>query len=103
MQEYTTAFHTTEVILVLILGSLPGAVIAGTSNYQINRFPPDLCTAANLNIFFHTFVLPIAICTTLGLIMSFTAFWILRRVSVLLCYTVLYHSLFVCLFLSFFL
>jgi len=73
--------HVLEIIILLLLGSLPGAVIAGTSKYQVNTFPPTLCVPANLSVFFHSFDLPVAIGATIGLSMSFTAFWILRRVS----------------------
>jgi len=80
MEEHSKVFHVAEVIIVLILGSLAGTVIVGTSEYQINRFPPDLCVATNPSVFFHTFALPIAIGASIGLSMLFTTFWILRRV-----------------------
>ena len=82
MENYATKCHAIEVTIVLVLGSLPGAIIAGTSGYQIDRFPPDLCVPIDPNVFFHTFTLPIAIGATIGLSMLLTTFWILRRVSV---------------------
>ena len=81
MEEHSKVSHILEVITVLTLGSLAGAVIVGTSEYQINRFPPDLCVPTNPSVFFHSFALPIAIGASIGLCMLFTTFWILRRVS----------------------
>lgn len=81
MMDHSTTCHITEVIIILVLGSLPGAIIVGTSKYHINSFPPEFCIPGNLSVFFHSFELPVAIGATVGLSMSFTAFWILRRVS----------------------
>jgi len=83
MEEHSKVSHIVEVIIVLIVGSLPGAVIIGTSQYQINRFPPEVCISNDYSVFFHSFALPIAIGASIGLCMLFTAFWVLRRVSYL--------------------
>jgi len=91
MQDHSTTCHVIEIIIVLVLGSLPGAVITGTSKYQVSTFPPALCVPADLSIFFHSFELPVAIGATIGLSMSFTAFWILRRVRLQLLLCMLMH------------
>lgn len=81
MSDYGRIAHIVEVITVIALGSLPGAIIIGTSQYQIDRFPPDLCVPDDPTIFFYTYSLAVAIGSTIGLIMLFTSFTILRRVS----------------------
>jgi len=82
MENHAKKCHVIEVAIVLVIGSLPGAIIAGTSGYQIDRFPPDVCVPINLDVFFYTFLFPIALGATLGLCMLITTFWILRRVSI---------------------
>ena len=81
MSDHGRIAHIVEVTIVMILGSLPGVVIINTSQYRIDRFPPDLCVPSNANVFFYTFSLTVAIGSTLGLAMLFTTFTILRRVS----------------------
>ena len=81
MSEYSKIAHITELIVVLVLSALPGIIVLTTSKYQIDRFPPDVCYPS-VDLFFHTLMLPIAICATIGLAMLFTVFTILRRVSV---------------------
>ena len=81
LENHARKCHVMEVTILLALGSLPGAIIAGTSSYQINRFPPDVCVPVDLNVFFYTFTFPIAIGATIGLSMLLTTFCILRRVS----------------------
>ena len=83
MSDYSKIAHITELILVFVLNALPGIVVLTTSKYQIDRFPPDVCYPS-VDTFFHTFILPIAIYSTIGPAMLFTVFIILRRVSVML-------------------
>ena len=83
MSEYSKIAHITELIVVFVLNALPGIVVLTTSKYQIDRFPPDVCYPS-VDTFFHTFMLPIAIYSTIGPAMLFTVFTILRRVSVML-------------------
>ena len=85
MSEYSKIAHITELIVVLVLSALPGIIVLTTSKYQIDRFPPDACFP-NVDILFHTLLLPYTIYATIGLAMLFTVFTILRRVSVMLGY-----------------
>ena len=73
--------HAAELIIVLVLGLIPGVIIVSTSKYQIDGFLPDLCAPSRRDVLFYTLLLPIVIGSTIGLTMLFTAFWILRRVS----------------------
>ena len=81
MSVYGRTTHIVEVIVVIVLGSLPGVVIIGTSKYQINGFPPDMCAPSNSSVFFYTYSLTVSIGSTIGLGMLLTAFSVLRRVS----------------------
>ena len=81
IDEYHRITHIVEVIIAMSLGLLPGAVIIGTSKYQISSFPPDLCVPGNSSVFFYTYSLTVSIGSTIGLGMLFTAFSVLRRVS----------------------
>lgn len=82
MTEYSRIAHAVEMIIIIALGLLPGAIIVSTSKYRINDFLPELCVPTSDHLFFYTFSLPIIISATIGLAMLFTAFWIVRRVSV---------------------
>ena len=81
MNKYSKTAHIVEVIVVLVLGLLPGIIVLSTSKYQIGRFPPDTCFPS-IDIIFHTFQLPFMIYATFILPMLFTVFLILRRVSI---------------------
>ena len=81
MSDYSRIAHIVEVIVVIALGSLPGVVIIATSKYQLNTFPPDTCIPSDPHVFFYTFSLTVSIGSTIGLVMLFTAFSVLRRVS----------------------
>ena len=72
--------HVVEVIVVLVLGLLPGIIVLSTTKYQIDRFPPDTCYP-NIEIMFHSFILPVIIYATIELAMLFTVFSVLRQVS----------------------
>ena len=89
MNKYSKNAHIVEVIVVLMLGCLPGIIVLSTSKYQIGRFPPDTCFPST-DIIFHTFKFPFLIYATLILAMLFTVFLILHRVS--LVSTILYRS-----------
>lgn len=81
MSDYGKIAHIVEVIVVILLCTLPGAIIIGTSQYRIDRYPPDICVPSDPNVFFYSFSLTIAIGSTIGLAMLFTTFTVLRRVS----------------------
>ena len=81
MNDYGRTTHIVEVIVVIVLGSLPGAVVIGTSKYQIYSFPPEMCVPSNSSVIFYTYSLTFSIGSTIGLGMMFTAFSVLRRVS----------------------
>lgn len=80
MIEYPKMVHIAGVIVVLVLGSLPGIIVLSISKYHIDGFPPNVCYPS-IKLFFHTFVLPLAIQATVGLAMLFIVFTIIRRVS----------------------
>jgi len=73
MSEHSNKAHVVEVIVVLVLASLPGIIVLSTSNYQFDRFPPYVCWP-NLHIFFYAFMFPYSICAMVGTAMLFTAF-----------------------------
>jgi len=77
MSEYSKIAHIAEVVIALVLGVLPGTIVLSTSNYQIDRFPPDMCFPS-VRIIFHTFTLPVAIYATIDLALLFTIFLLLR-------------------------
>jgi len=85
MNNYAKTAHIVEVTVIMVLGSVPGTVIIGTSKYQFDRFPPDLCVPSNPRVFFYTFSVAFAIGATVGLAMLFTSFTILRQVSINTC------------------
>ena len=82
MTDYSRIAHIIEMTIIIVLGSIPGVIIVSTSEYQIDGFLPDLCVPSSRNVLFYTILLPIVISATIGLTILFTAFWILRRVSV---------------------
>ena len=81
MSNYGKIVQIVEVIVVILLGTLPGAVVLSISHYRIDRFPPDMCIPSDPTVFFYTFSLIVAIASTIGLAMLFSTFTILRRVS----------------------
>ena len=81
MTDYSRRVHAIEMIIIMILGLLPGTIIVSTSGYQIDGFLPDLCSPKDRDALFYSLVLPIEISATIGLSLLFTTFWILRRVS----------------------
>ena len=83
MNDYRKHAHIAEVIIVIVLGTLPSVIIINTSQYQIDRFPPDVCIPSDPVVFFYTFSLVISIGSTIGLAMLCTTFVVLRRVSAL--------------------
>ena len=83
MKKYSKIAHVVEVIVVLVLGLLPGTIVLSTSKYQIDRFPPDTCYP-NIEIMFHSFILPVIIYATFELAMLFIVFSVLRQVSEML-------------------
>ena len=86
MSNYGKTAHIVEVIVVVVLASLPGAVIIGTVQYQIDRFPPDVCIPSESAVFFYTFSLAVSIGSTIGLGMLCATFAVLRRVSTVYVY-----------------
>ena len=91
--EYHRIIHIVEVIIVMSLGLLPGAIIISTSKYQFTNFPPDLCVPSNSRVFFYSSSIITSIKSTIGLGMLFTAFSVLRRVSDSIAYvTIAYIS-----------
>jgi len=79
MSEHSKKAHVIEVIVVLVLASLPGVIVLSTSNYQFDRFPPYLCWPS-IHIFFYTFMFPFSIYATIDIAMLFTAFLFIRKV-----------------------
>ena len=79
MSEYSKIVHVVEVIVVIMFGCLPGAIVFVISKYQFDRFPPYLCYPS-IDIFFYVFVLPLNFYITVGLAMLFAAFLFLHRV-----------------------
>ena len=82
MIDYSKRAHAIEMIIIMVLGLVPGTIIVSTSGYQIDGFLPDLCSPNNREALFYSLVLPIEISATIGLSLLFTTFWILRQVSV---------------------
>ena len=91
MSNYGKTAHIVEVIVVVVLASLPGAAIIGTVQYQIDRFPPDVCIPSESAVFFYTFSLAVSIGSTIGLGMLCATFAVLRRVSTV--YACMYSQL----------
>ena len=88
MGNYGRIVHIVEVIVTIVLSSLPGAIVLGTSHYAFDRFPPDLCVPSDRTVFFYSFSLIVSIGSTVGLAMVFSTFIILRRVSTIYTYEV---------------
>ena len=86
MNEHGKTAHIIEMIIIIVLASVPGAVIIGTTQYQIDRFPPDLCIPSDPAVFFYTFSLAVSIGSTIGLAMLCATFAVLRRVSAVYTY-----------------
>ena len=80
MKKYSKIAHIVEVTVVLVPGLLPGTIVL---KYQIDRFPPDTCYP-NIEIMFHSFILPVIIYVTFELAMLFIVFSVLRQVSEML-------------------
>lgn len=72
--------YVVEIILILICGILPGVVVIFTDGYVTTGFPP-LCVVTSIDFMFYVILLPLTLGSALGLILLFTTFWILRRVS----------------------
>jgi len=79
MSEHSKKAHVVEVVVVLVLASLPGAIVLSTSKYQFDRFPPFVCWP-NIHVFFYTLIFPYSICAMVGIAMLFTAFLFIRQV-----------------------
>ena len=84
MADHAKTTHVIEMIIILVLGSLPSIITINISGYQFSEFLPYMyvCTSRDRDVFFYTFLLPIVIGATIGLPMLFTTFWLLRRVSI---------------------
>ena len=59
MAHHARTAHAVEMTVIIVLGSLPGAIIVGVSEYQIYGFLPHLCLPSSRDVYFYTFVLPI--------------------------------------------
>lgn len=86
MNEHGKTAHIIEVIIVIVLACAPGAAIIGTIQYQIDRFPPDVCIPSDPDVFFYTFSLAVSIGSTIGLAMLCATFAALRIVSAVYAY-----------------
>ena len=80
MIDYARIAHLVEMIIIIVLGAIPGIIIVSTSEYQFDGFLPHLCIPGNRDVFFYTLTLTIEIGATIGLSMLFIAFWILHQV-----------------------
>ena len=73
---FTRIAHITEVLIVLICGSLPSIVLFGISSYGYSGFPP-LCYSRNPVVLFYTLILPVSIGSTVILCLLLASIWIL--------------------------
>lgn len=83
MTDHSRVAHAAELTIIVVLGLIPSVIVVSTSGYHIDGFLPDLCVPSSRDVLFYTILLPILICATIALTMLFTAFWILRRVSII--------------------
>ena len=91
MTDRSRVAHVAELTIIFVLGLIPSVTVVSTSGYQIDGFLPDLCVPSSRDVLFYSILLPIQIGATVGLTMLFTAFRILRRVSIL--YSTYTHQL----------
>ena len=83
IDDYARIAHLIEMIIIIVLGVIPGTIILSVSEYQFDGFLPHLCIPGNRDVFFYTLTLTIVIGATIGLSMLFIAFWILRQVCIM--------------------
>ena len=78
-KQLKRSVHLIEVLIVLICGLLPSAIIIGTSGYHYIGFPP-ICTNEIPEVLFYTLIFPVSIEATVGLCMLLILLWIIRKV-----------------------
>lgn len=82
LSKYSKIVHIVEVIVVLVSGILPGAIVLLVSKYQFDKFPPSVCYP-NISVFFYAFILPLEIYATICMALLFAIFALLLQVSLI--------------------
>ena len=78
---YGKKIYALEVLIVVVISTVPYIVFASTSTYQISRFPPDYCSYNTTYHFYGTFI-PTLITGCVGLILMLLVLYKLHIVSI---------------------
>ena len=78
--DHSKTIHIIEVLTVVLIGTIPYGVFAGTSKYQIIRFPALYC-GYNRSYQFYGTVLPTLIIGSVGLILTLIVLYKIHIVS----------------------
>ena len=78
---YGRKIYALEVLIVVVIGTVPYIVFASTSTYQISRFPPVYCSYNTTYHFYGTYI-PTLIIGCAGLILMLLVLYKLHIVSI---------------------
>ena len=78
--DYSRAIYIAEILLVLLIATIPSIVSAGLSNYKINTFPPTMCRSYG-ELHLYDTVIPVMSTSCFSMILMILALYKIHLVS----------------------